>query len=184
MVLIKNCKSLLDNVNSWYPSPAYYYYGEYSKKLKALFPISIIKTSSHQMNRAYEGHASRSKATSSLKRRIGWLNLLLFFWLRGENEIVSTSYEIMMMRHVIKMGNGSPNMSFDAMLLYSNIEAEKNCFTRLNDAFLHHLPICWRVLCKGTEEDEKKDFQNLLLSILMGKKLYRPSRGSNPGPLG
>ena len=91
------------------------------------------------MNRAYEGHASRSKATSSLKRRIGWLNLLLFFWLRGENEIVSTSYEIMMMRHVIKMGNGSPNMSFDAMLLYSNIEAEKNCFTRLNDAFLHHL---------------------------------------------
>ena len=53
-------------------------YVEYSKKLKALFPI-IIKTSSHQMNRAYEGHASRSKATSSLKRRIGWLNLLLFF---------------------------------------------------------------------------------------------------------
>ena len=152
-------------------------YVEYSKKLKALFPI-IIKTSSHQMNRAYEGHASRSKATSSLKRRIGWLNLLLFFWLRGENEIVSTSYEIMMMRHVIKMGNGSPNMSFDAMLLYSNIEAEKNCFTRLNDAFLHHLPICWRVLCKGTE-DEKKDFQ-----IFMKKKLYRPSRGSNPGPLG
>ena len=94
------------------------------------------------MNRAYDGHASRSKATSSLKRRIGWLNLLLFFWLRGENEIVSASYEIMMMRHVIKMGNGSPNMSFDAMLLYSNIEAEKNCFTRLNDAFLHHLPIC------------------------------------------
>ena len=103
------------------------------------------------MNRAYEGHASRSKATSSLKRRIGWLNLLLFFWLRGENEIVSTSYEIMMMRHVIKMGNGSPNMSFDAMLLYSNIEAEKNCFTRLNDAFLHSTYhtyttyIMWRV---------------------------------------
>ena len=92
------------------------------------------------MNRAYEGHASRSKATSSLKRRIGWLNLLLFFWLRGENEIVSASYEIMMMRHVIKMGNGSPNMSFDALLY--NIEAEKNCFTRLNDAFLHivHTP--------------------------------------------
>ena len=63
-----------------------------------------------------------------------------FFWLRGENEIVSASYEIMMMRHVIKMGNGSPNMSFDALLY--NIEAEKNCFTRLNDAFLHivHTP--------------------------------------------